>query len=288
MVSDTVIGAAAALLASPVPDVTAAEAEAVFRRLWGQGAEASPLNGERDRNFCMTTEAGERFVLKFTNAGEDPGVTAFQTAALCHVAEADPGLAVPRVIPALGGARISWIGGEDGPRMPVRLLSWLEGDLLGQRQLAPRGLFALGEALARLARALAGFPAPPAQQALLWDMQHAASLRPLLPMIGQIEPRAWVTTLLDRFEARALPLLAGLPRGVIHNDLTGSNMLMDAADGQTVAGILDFGDLVAAPIVQEIGVTASYHLDGAEGDGSLRTPSAPSRRLPIRPSAPRG
>ncbi|HEX3982324.1 MAG TPA: phosphotransferase, partial [Acidisoma sp.] len=100
---------------------------------------------------------------------------------------------------------------------------------------------------------------------LLWDMQHAASLRPLLPMIADAEPRGWVATLLDRFEARVLPLLPQLPRGVIHNDLTGSNVLMDAPYGQSIAGILDFGDLVSAPIVQEIGVTGSYHLDVDEG-----------------------
>jgi hydroxylysine kinase len=266
MKPETLIGAAAAVLASPIPDVTEAEAEIAFRQLWGKGGQASPLHSERDRNFCLVTEAGERFILKFTNAGEDPAVTAFQTEALRHVAQVDPALAVQRVIPALDGALISWSTGRDGQRVPVRLFSWLEGDLLGHRVLAPRGVFAIGNALARLAKALAGFSHPAAEkQVLLWDMQHAASLRPLLPMIEQDEPRAWVATLLDRFEDRVLPQLLALPRGVIHNDLTGSNMLMDAGEGQSVAGILDFGDLVSAPIVQDIGVTASYHLDGAEG-----------------------
>jgi Ser/Thr protein kinase RdoA (MazF antagonist) len=52
---------------------------------------------------------------------------------------------------------------------------------------------------------------------------------------------------------------------VIHNDLTGSNLLMLADDGQRVAGVLDFGDTTRAPLVQDLGVTASYHLDRAEG-----------------------
>lgn len=266
MKPETLMGAAAAVLASPVPAVTEAEAVETFRRLWRRDGTAAPLHSERDRNFCMTTPQDERFILKFTNAGEDPAVTDFQTSALVHVAVADPGLPVQRIIPTEEGQLTTHLPGHDGRDMPVRLFSWLEGDLLGHRVLEPPGLFAIGGALARLAQALTGFTHPAAErQILLWDMQHAAALRPLLPMIEADEPRAWVTVLIDRFEERVLPKLGSLPRGVIHNDLTGSNMLMDAADGQGVAGILDFGDLVSAPIVQEIGVTASYHLDIAEG-----------------------
>lgn len=263
MKPETLIGAAASVLASPVPEVTASEAEATFRQIWGREGRASSLHSERDRNFRMMTAEGDSFILKFTNAGEDPDVTDFQTQALCHVGRSDPTLAVQRVIPALDGTLIAHVADADGRVLPVRLFSWLEGDLLAHRVLQPQGLFAIGQALARIARALAGFSHPAAEKhPLLWDMQHAASLRPLLPLIPDDEPRAWVSILLDRFEARVLPVLPHLPRGVIHNDLTGSNMLMN---GQAVAGILDFGDLVAAPVVQEIGVTASYHLDLMEG-----------------------
>lgn len=263
MKPETLIGAAASVLASPVPEVTALEAEAIFLQLWGRVGQASSLHSERDRNFRMMTPQGESFILKFTNAGEDPDVTDFQTQALCHLGRSDPALAVQRVIPALDGALIAHVAGHDGRMLPVRLFSWLDGDLLGHTVLQPQGLFAIGEALARIARAFAGFSHPAADKhPLLWDMQHAASLRPLLPMIPDDEPRSWVSVLLDRFESRVLPVLPHLPRSVIHNDLTGSNMLMD---GQRVAGILDFGDLVAAPVVQEIGVTASYHLDLVEG-----------------------
>lgn len=263
MQPESVIGAAAAVLASPVPDVSADMAQATFQHLWGKTGSATPLNSERDRNFRMETEEGESFILKFTNAGEDPDVTDFQTQALVHVGLADPALAVQRIVPAADGRLIAHVPGADGRMLPVRLFTWLEGELLAHRVLRPQGLFSIGQALARVARALAGFTHPAAEKhPLLWDMQHAASLRPLLPMIPDETARTWVSVLLDRFESRVVPVIPRLPRGVIHNDLTGSNMLMD---GETVAGILDFGDLVSAPVVQEIGVTGSYHLDLAEG-----------------------
>ena len=248
-----------------MPEVSLVEAEALFRRFYGREGIASPLASERDRNFLLRQEDGAAFILKITNPTEDPAVTEFQTGALCHVAMTDADFPVPRVIPATDGTLIRFMAGSDGRRQAVRLFSWLEGSLLGARVLEPEGLGSIGRTLARLTRALAGFSHPGEEHALLWDMQHAVSLRPLLGMIPEDAPRAWVTTLLDRFEARVLPVLPALPKGVIHNDLTGSNILMRMDNDQQVGGVLDFGDLVRAPLVQEIGVTASYHLDLREG-----------------------
>jgi hydroxylysine kinase len=274
MRAEILIGTAAAVLASPVPEVSAAEAEAIFRTTYGGEGVAEPLAGERDRNFRMRAPDGDTFVLKITNPAEEPSVTAFQTEALCHVARADPLFPVPRVVPALDGALIAGAAGGDGQRRAIRLFTWLDGVLLGGRVLPPAGLRDLGQVLARLALALADFSHPAERHPLLWDMQHAVSLRPLLATIPEDTARGWVARLIDRFEARVLPVLPALPAGVIHNDLTGSNLLMHARDEWRVAGVLDFGDLTRAPLVQELGVTASYHLSFDDG-ADLFAPLAP-------------
>jgi Ser/Thr protein kinase RdoA (MazF antagonist) len=265
MGAETVIGTAAAVLASPVPEVSATEAEAIFRATYGREGVAELLAGERDRNFRLREPGGSAFMLKITNPVEEPSVTEFQTGALCHVALSDPDFPVPRVVPAVAGGLIDWDFANDGRRRAVRLFTWLDGALLGGRVLTPEGLRDLGRTLARLALALAGFSHPAERHPLLWDMQHAVALRPLLAMIPDETARGWVAKLIDRFEARVLPVLPDLPSGVIHNDLTGSNILMRPDDDQRVAGVIDFGDLVRAPLVQELGVTASYHLDRAAG-----------------------
>ncbi len=277
--AETLIGTAAAVLASAVPEVSEAQAEAIFRGIYGREGAAELLAGERDRNFLMREPGGSSFMLKVTNPVEEPSVTEFQTMALCHVARADPAFPVPRVVPTVAGALIAWDSGEGdteegGGQRAVRLFTWLDGELLGGRVLAPEGLRDLGRTLARLAQALAGFSHPAESHPLLWDMQHAVALRPLLTTIPDETARGWVARLIDRFEARVLPVLPALPTGVIHNDLTGSNLLMRADDDQRVAGVLDFGDLVRAPLVQELGVTASYHLDREDG-ADLFAPLAP-------------
>jgi hydroxylysine kinase len=279
MGAESVIGAAAAVLASPVPEVSEAQAEAIFRGIYGREGAAELLAGERDRNFRMRAPDGSAFMLKVTNPAEEPPVTEFQTAALRHVARTDPDFPVPRVVPTAAGALIAWDAGDGhaeagGRPRAVRLFTWLDGELLGGRVVAPAGLQDLGRSLARLAQALAGFSHPAERHPLLWDMQHAVALRPLLAMIPDDTARGWVARLIDRFEARVLPVLSDLPTGVIHNDVTGSNLLMRGDDDQRVAGVLDFGDMTRAPLVQELGVTASYHLDREDG-ADLFAPLAP-------------
>jgi hydroxylysine kinase len=271
--AETLIGTAATVLASPVPEVSEAEAEAIFRNTYGREGVAELLAGERDRNFLMREPDGAAFMLKITNPVEEPSVTEFQTGALRHVAQRDPELPVPRVVPTLAGNLIAWNTSGEGRPRAVRLFTWLDGTLLGGRVLAPDGLRDLGGTLARLAHALSGYSHPGERHPLLWDMQHAGALRPLLAMIPDETARGWVTRLIDRFEARVLPALPKLRTGVIHNDVTGSNVLMRADDDQHVAGVLDFGDLARAPLVQELGVTGSYHLDREDG-GDLFAPLA--------------
>ena len=262
----SLIGAAAAVLESPVPEASEAEAAAIFRDTYGREGVAEVLVSERDRNFRMLEPDGRASMLKITNPVEEPAVTDFQTRALCHVALNDPDLPVPRMVPTSAGELIAWdASGNDQCLRAVRLFTWLDGTLLGGRVLEPAGLHDLGGTLARLAQALAGFSHPADRHPLLWDMQHAVALRPLLTMIPDDTARGWVSRLIDRFETRVMPRLPGLPTGVIHNDLTGSNLLMHADDGQRVAGVLDFGDMVRAPLVQDLGVTGSYHLDREEG-----------------------
>ena len=84
-----------------------------------------------------------------------------------------------------------------------------------------------------------------------------------------------------RFTEHARPALPGLRAQAIHNDLNLYNVLVDPRDHDVIAGILDFGDMVRAPLVNDLAVAASYQLEpGAD-------PLAPAIRFaaPITRSA---
>ncbi|MEX2295821.1 MAG: aminotransferase class III-fold pyridoxal phosphate-dependent enzyme [Dongiaceae bacterium] len=224
---------------------------------FGLEGEFKPLVSERDQNFRVTTARGERFVFKIANVDEDPGVVDLQLRGLLHVAQTDPGFPVPRVVHTKQGEPFDWADMGGGARHIVRAVSWIEGTELGDMPPTPTLLRNAGGAVARLAKALRGYHHPAARHPLLWDVTQVVGLCQHVHHIADQEGRARVERALDAFIADVLPNLSRLRGQIIHNDANGNNMVVDPANPEQVAGIIDFGDMIHTVLAADPAVTAS-------------------------------
>ena len=228
------------LEASP-PRFSPAEAATIAADVFDLRGTAVPLGSERDQTFLI--EGGGGGVLKISNRGEDPAILDLETRAVLHVAGVDPAIPVahPRVAPH-GGAGLSAyrpvVEGSDGTHF-VRLFDRVHGRV-GGPELDEGAVFAYGAMHARLNLALRAFFDPAARRDLLWNLEHAAGLRPLVHAIGDAGRRRLVDSVLDRYEQRVLPRWAWLRAQVAHGDFNLDNVLLDEHD--RIAGIVDFGD----------------------------------------------
>lgn len=256
---------AAVLTAPPAPVATDWAAD-LLQRLYGMQGQLKPLTGERDANFLLEPAGGgARCMLKLSHPDEDPLVADFQTQALLHVARTDPGLPVQRLLPDRHGAPSVQIEDAEGRTRVARAFSYLEGLPMPQAPRSAAQRSSVARMLARLDRALAGLDHPAAARELPWDIQRADRVRPLLAHVADPARRALAEAALDGFEGRTKPRLASLRRQPIHNDFNLYNLLVDPAEPTRVAGILDFGDMVHGPLVDDLAVAASYHID-EQGD----------------------
>jgi hypothetical protein len=148
------------VLEEPAPAFSTAQAEEIAQRSFEVRASARPLASERDQNFHLRAEDGSEWVLKIANSAEDPALLDMQTAALLHIAQVDPTLAVPRVRATPEGALFHEVDADDGRRFIVRVLSFLPGQLLDDAAPHPALARDVGAMAARLARALRGFLHP--------------------------------------------------------------------------------------------------------------------------------
>lgn len=248
------------LLGAPVAPMADSEAEALALDMFGLAGSAQALTSERDQNFLMSTPDGSRFVLKIANPAEDAAVTQFQAAALAHVAEVDPSLPTPRVVPTRAG-EISGLLTRPGeaPRV-VRMLTFLPGLMLHDVESTQALKRNIGAAHARLGLALAGFSHPASDHDLPWDMKRAGRLAELRESIPEHSRRALVDEAMDRFKTRVEPRLGDLRSQVVHNDLNQHNLVVDRDNLERVAGILDFGDMVLTPLVCDVAIAAAYLL----------------------------
>jgi len=258
------------ILTSTPPAMTGGEALDIAASRYGIHAKAHPLDSERDQNFRLDTEDGRHFTLKISNCAEQEEVVDFQNCALLHVAEKDASLPLPRVIPDLDGL---WHCSVEinGKAHFVRVLSWLEGDILNDVTVDAKLASRLGNLLARLGLALDGFDHPGSNPPLLWDMKRASGLRQLLVYIEDPEVRPLISQTLDRFDTGVKPVLDTLRTQVIHNDMNLGNVLMDSAHPGRISGIIDFGDMVRSPLIIDLAVAAAYQLSDGEDplDGAL-------------------
>ena len=250
-------------LSSSVPDLSPGEAEALAARLYGIHVGAELLTSERDENFRLQASDGATYLLKISNPSEPDEVVDLQTACLDHIAQVDGTRPVPRVLRTLSGGDGDHIVLADGRRCAVRLLTYLEGMPAKGTERSRAQRIQLGEQLARLDLALAGFAHPAASHDLLWNAARADRLAHLVDQITGEERRKVVRHFMDVFVNELLPRLGGMRAQVIHNDYHLYNVLVAADAPERVTGIIDFGDMIHAPLVSEVATGAAYQLAGA-------------------------
>ncbi|MFZ5672467.1 MAG: phosphotransferase [Pseudomonadota bacterium] len=248
----------ATVLNSSVPPVSDIEASAILARFFAIDGEVALLTSERDKNFRVRASDGNEYVLKIANAVEPPEVTRFQTEALLHIERMDPSLPAPRVIRTRDGGSEAVLDYGDGSRSTVRVLTFLQGEPLHKVERSAPQRRNIARCLARLDLALRDARPPVGAHELQWDIKNALKLRPQTGAIADAARRRRVEAILDGFEAHVTPVLAGLRRQVIHNDFNPHNILVAPDDHTAVSGILDFGDMVETPLVNDLAVACAY------------------------------
>lgn len=252
---------AAAALSTAAPSLSMTEAAALAERLYGIRGTATPLGGERDQNCTIETADGKRYVLKISNLSEPVSVVDFQIAALEHVAHTAPGLPVPRVVRTLEGKTRGQTTLAGGPAF-VRMLTYLDGMQIRETPRTAGQRRAMGATLAGLDLALRDFSHPGASHDLLWNVSAAHRLQPKLESLLDPARRALAEAFMQRFNEHVLPRLREVRAQVIHNDFHLYNVLVLPGDQERVAGVIDFGDMLNAPLVGEVATAAAFHMTG--------------------------
>ena len=202
---------------------------------FGVHGVARQLPSERDQNFLITNSAGEKFVLKISNALEEPAFVEAQNAVLKHLAN-----------------RVSFCQRLAGARHLLRMVHYIDGVPLAQvRPQRPELLRDLGRKLGKLDRALADFDHPAVHRDFHWDLANGNRI--LDEFAGLIKDPALRELVLEcRFDIKP-----DLRRSVIHGDANDYNVLVDP-NRMEVVGIIDFGDMVYSYTVGNLAVALAY------------------------------
>lgn len=271
--SDPSAGAAGSVLETKVTPVSEEEAKQVLSRDFGliPSKAIKRLIGERDDNFCVVTASGQRYVIKFVHPSEPEETTGFQTSIMHYLNKVSPHLPIARVIDPLP----SYQGDKDSEGhllfhgRAVRVVTFLDGVVLCDAPRTPLQAYNIGRIGAQISLALKSFSHPGQEHELLWDSTRVSQMRKYMDALAPGK-REEVEKLIANYETRVAPHLArgDLEISVVHNDLNASNILVKAADPTQVAGIIDWGDAIRAPVVQDaaVGAVYSFGIPGKDKD----------------------
>jgi len=278
------------VLEAPPPRFSPHEVSIIANELFGVIGRAIDLGSERDQTF-LVDDGGQCAIVKISNLGEDPAVLDLEVEAILHISRVDPELPVACPRPADGGygdagltAYRPTVEGPDGTHF-VRMFERLPGRPAAGAKLSDGALHEYGATHARLNLALRGFFHPAAGRELLWDLKHAANLRPLLGSIRDKQQRALVEDVLDRYDTQVRPCWGGLRAQVVHGDLTLDNVLLD--EHGRITGIVDFGDTAHTAQVADLAVGLASLLRERDDNDVFRSARLAidgyASRIPLEP-----
>lgn len=233
------------------PRLNAFDALAITRRVYGIDGAATRFSTEKDDTFRIDASDRARYILKVSNPGETAEELDLQVAAMRHVAVVAPDLPVPRVLPSVDGRFVVPLASPSQPHRTARLYSYLEGKPLDALHGSAVDHYEIGEVLARLQRAMAGFRHPHQHRVLAWDVKHLASLTGLQTHIADLSHRSLIGEAFARFAAIE-PALRRCPAQVVHNDFNRSNIVANPGGRNFVSGIIDFGDTVHTAVAIDV------------------------------------
>ncbi|MFK7835900.1 MAG: aminotransferase class III-fold pyridoxal phosphate-dependent enzyme [Sulfitobacter sp.] len=246
--------------------------QAALQTHWGITAELSQLDGEYDLNFLATSESGDGYVLKVMRSDCEAWLVDMQVKAFEHIAARHSHLPCPDVIRTRNDEALVALNDEKGEERLVWLLGQLPGRCYAHSEPKRDALIhEIGQVLGGAAFALADFEHDGLVRDFKWDLMQADWIETELRCIADPDRRRIVEDIHAQFAALK-PDLAALPFQAIHNDANDYNILItdDLNGAHRVSGLIDLGDMCAAPRVCDLAIAAAYIvLDHAKPQAAL-------------------
>ena len=124
---------------TPPPNFSQHDIIQILLSHYSINAEANPLVSDRDQNFLIKTDKGQKYLLKISNPAEQLQILEMQNEATLFIRSQDPDLGVPLQIGEIQEIE------KNGLTYFVRLFKYLEGQLLKDKGIADSSYEKLGK-----------------------------------------------------------------------------------------------------------------------------------------------
>ena len=216
--------------------------------------EIKKLNGYENENYLIKTEESRYIFKTYPAAKNTMSLLNAECDALLHLQNEKPSK-TPVPIPFLSGDYVKTVELKNTPKC-CRMLSFLPGRFLGEIEPNTTLMGNLGSFLAGLNQKLNGFDSDAIRaRNYEWDLQNLKLNKKYISTISEPQKRRVVAYFFQRFDLLVAPHIPELRKAYIHSDFNEWNVLVE---GDHALGLIDFGDMVYSPLVNEVATALCY------------------------------
>jgi len=241
-----------------VPNFNNQSIQNILKKYYDTEGEIKSLVSFEDQNARISTK-DEKYVLKISNKKWSQKFVQMQTEVLDHLKKEAPELSFPSIINANNGKGTIFVEG-----FAVRLLTYLEGDLLTNIPRTPELYRDVGRFLGQFSKAMKSYSAPPNSDGSdkLWKLDKVLACKEYLPEVIDEDARDRIARLFEVYEKNIVPKLSSFRKAVIHGDANEQNFLINPADPKKITGLIDFGEMQYGCQINDLAITLAYGLLG--------------------------
>ncbi|MCK5265526.1 MAG: phosphotransferase, partial [Candidatus Thorarchaeota archaeon] len=251
------------------PNFSLTQASEIARNLFNildSIKEIKELPSYLDRNFHITLESGQEYVLKISAVSEEYETLDMQNCAMRHLAANIEGHSSTVVHKSRNGVEIERVEDKESNQHYVRLLSFLPGKVLSQVNPHASDMFVdFGRFIGSISKAFISFDHSAAHREFRWDLKRASTvIRDYSKHTTDSNKQKLVSYFLELFETLVLPPIDYLRSSVIHNDANDNNIIVSNPhdENRRSFGILDFGDMIHSCTINELAIAIAYAILG--------------------------
>ena len=215
--------------------------------------EVDSIVGYTNLNYKVVDEAGNKYIVKeHPSTLENIELYTAESQVLDDLAAKYP----QHFQKPVKTARGDYLSISKRESLLYRVLGWLEGDFLNEVDHNPELFYSFGAFLAKMDKELMMIEPPVIKARQIdWDLQNILNLRQKIRFISNPSIRKLLDYYFIQIKEFLFPEIPELRKSIIHNDGNDWNVLVK---NDRVCGIIDFGDMVYAPLIQELAVATTY------------------------------
>ena len=231
------------------PSFTKDETSILLKNKFNIEGDLRELYSDRDQIFFVDNFDG-KFIFKVSNASEDFEVIDLQDKAANHIHAKDPRMNIPLRIGSIHQVE------KDNTLFYIRLLRYVDGVLMSEKDLDDEICMKMGLYLGRLSNNLKDFDHPGAHRVFDWDVRQISLIAKKVNHIKSTHDKNTIHHFIDQFENHIKPISHKLNKKVIHNDGNDHNIILDMESNPV--GVIDCGDMVYSYQSAEPAVCMAY------------------------------